>query len=160
MTSSLPRRSVRLLTATTSSDAAINLCYRRPVCPDPSAFRFSVIPVTCSSKPGPVTMRVRQPQTGVRRTLYGQTTLTGADRAQAPPGGGKASRWGYGSGGGQGAGHKRSYLPSVEKPLRCDEHQRSQASRGVGEGECSPQEATCREGAGHRHPKGGESGNF
>jgi integrase len=44
MTSSLPRRSVRLLTATTSSDAAINLCYRRPVCPDPSAFTISVIP--------------------------------------------------------------------------------------------------------------------
>src|SRR5215207_6601028 len=117
-----------------------------PTCVSPLS-RRKVERLTCSPKPGPVTMRVRQPQTGVRRTLYGQTTLTGADRAQAPPGGGKASRWGYGSGGGQGAGHKRSYLPSVEKPLRCDEHQRSQASRGVGEGECSPQEATCREGA-------------
>src|SRR5215207_8860063 len=105
-------------------------------------------------------MRVRQPQMGLRRTLYGQTTLTGADRAQAAPGGGKASRWGYCSGGGQGAGHKRSYLSSVEKPLRCDEHQRSQASGGVGEGECSPQEASCREGAGHRQPKGGGSGKL
>src|SRR5215204_4319900 len=69
--------------------------------------------MTCSPKTGPVTMRVRQPQTGVRRTLYGQTTLTGADRPQAPPGGGKAGRWGYGSGGGQGTQHKRSYLPSL-----------------------------------------------
>src|SRR5215203_2441139 len=71
-------------------------------------------------------MRVRQPQMGLRRTLYGQTTLTGADRAQAAPGGGKASRWSPGPGGGQGAGHKRSYLSSVEKQLRCDEHQPSQ----------------------------------
>src|SRR5215204_4035378 len=106
-------------------------------------------------------MRVRQPTTtGVRRTLYGQTTLPGADRPQAPAGGGKASCWSYGSGDGQGTQHKRSYLPSVEEPLRRDEHQRSQAPRAVGEGECSPQEATRREGTGHRHLKGGEPGKL
>src|SRR5215208_842202 len=116
--------------------------------------------VTCSPKTGPVTMRVQQPTMGLRRTLYGQTTLTGADRPKTPSGGGKASRWGYGPGGGQGTRHKRSYLPSLEKPLRRDEHQRSQAPQGTGEGECSPQEAACREGAGHRHPQGGEPGKL
>src|SRR5215203_3353862 len=105
-------------------------------------------------------MRVQWPRTGRRRTLYGQTTLTGADRAQAAPGGGKASHWSHGSGGSQGTRHKRSYLPSLEKPLRRDEYLGSQAPQGAREGECSPQEATCREGAGHRHPKGGESGKL
>ncbi len=36
---------------------------------------------------------------GIRRTLYGQTTLTGADRSQAPPSGGKARRWSLDPGG-------------------------------------------------------------
>src|SRR5215207_9064016 len=76
-------------------------------------------------------MRVQRPKMGIRRTLYGQTTLTGADRPKAPPSGGKASRWGYGPGGGQGTRHKRSYLPSLEKPMRRDEHQRSEASQGA-----------------------------
>src|SRR5215208_3979869 len=118
--------------------------------------------VICSPKAGPVTMRVQQPTTtGIRRrTLYGQTTLPGADRAQAPPGGGKASRWSYGPAGCQGTRYKRSYLPSVEKPLWRDEHRRSQAPQGAGERECSPQEASCREGTGHRHLKGGEPGKL
>src|SRR5215212_3991199 len=82
-------------------------------------------------------MRVQRPRMGIRRTLYGQTTLTGADRAQAPPGRGKVSRWGCGPGGGQGTQYKRSYLPSLEKPLRCDEHHRSEAPQGAGERECA-----------------------
>src|ERR687897_2061952 len=106
-------------------------------------------------------MRVRQPTTtGIRRTLYGQTTLPGADRPQAPPSGGKASCRVHSTGGGQGTRHKRSYLPSVEEPLRRDEHQRSQAPQGAGVRERSPQEAACREGAGHRHSKGGEPGKL
>src|SRR3712207_5854448 len=105
-------------------------------------------------------MRVQRPRMGIRRTLYGQTTRTGADRAQAPPGGRKPSRWGYGPGGGQGTRHKRSYLPSLEKPLRRDEHQRSEAPQRAGEGERPPQEASRREGAGHRHPQGGEPGKL
>src|SRR5215207_6027629 len=36
----------------------------------------------------------------------------------------------------------------------------SEAPQGAGEGECSPQEASRREGAGHRHPKGGEQGKL
>src|SRR5215204_2543410 len=68
-----------------------------------------MVSLTCSPKTGPVTMRVQWPRTGRRRTLYGQTTLTGADRAQAAPGGGKASHWSHGSGGSQGTRHKRSY---------------------------------------------------
>ena len=35
---------------------------------------------------------------GIRRTFYGQTTLPGADRAQAAPSGGEAGRWGFGPG--------------------------------------------------------------
>src|SRR5215216_2394299 len=105
-------------------------------------------------------MRVQRPTMGIRRTLYGQTTLPGADRPQAPAGGGNAGRWNYGLGGGQGTRHKRSYLPSLEEPLRRDEHQRSQAPQGAGVRERSPQEASCREGAGHRHPKGGEPGKL
>src|SRR5918996_647139 len=43
--------------------------------------------VTCSPKTGPATMRVQRPTyLGIRRTLYGQTTLPGADRLQAAPG--------------------------------------------------------------------------
>src|SRR5215210_1681852 len=87
-------------------------------------------------------MRVQPPTMGTtRRTLYGQTTHTGADRPQAAPGGGKASRWSQGTGGGQGTRYKRSYLPSLEKPLRRDEHQRS-ASRSWRKRmrECSPQD--------------------
>src|SRR5215216_7364509 len=87
--------------------------------------------MTCSPKTDPLTMRVQQPKMGIRRTLYGQTTLTGADRAQAPPGGGKASRWSLDPGGGQGTRHKRSYLPSLEKPIRCDEHLGGQAPQGA-----------------------------
>jgi putative transposase len=34
----------------------------------------------------------------------------------------------------------------------------SEAPQGAGERECAPQEASCREGAGHRHLKGGEPG--
>src|SRR5215207_3197547 len=116
--------------------------------------------VTCSPKTGPATMRVQQPTMGMRRTLYGQTTLTGADRPNAPAGGGKASRWSYGSGGSQGTRHKRSYLPSLEKPVWRDEHQRSEAPQGAGERECPPQEASRREGVGHRHPQGGEQGKL
>src|SRR5215211_6002323 len=113
--------------------------------------------VTCSPKTDPVTMRVRQPQkTGVRRTLYGQTTLAGADRSQAPPSGGKAGRWNLDPGGGQGARHKRGYVPSLEKPIRCDEHLGGQAPQGAGGRECSPQEDRSRSSCGHRHPKGGE----
>src|SRR5215204_4617089 len=126
------------------------------------ALNSSQLLLICSPKAGPVTMRVQQPTTtGIRRrTLYGQTTLPGADRAQAPPGGGKASRWSYGPAGCQGTRYKRSYLPSVEKPLWRDEHRRSQAPQGAGERECSPQEASCREGTGHRHLKGGEPGKL
>src|SRR5918995_6978073 len=116
--------------------------------------------MTCSPKTGPVTMRVQEPTMGIRRTLYGQTTLPGADRPQAPPGGGKASRRVRSTGGGQGTRHKRSYLPSVEKPLRCDEHQRSETPQGTGVRERPPQEASRREGTGHRHPKGGEPGKL
>jgi putative transposase len=36
----------------------------------------------------------------------------------------------------------------------------SEAPQGIRERERSPQEAACREGVGHRHPKGGEPGNF
>src|SRR5215217_8741638 len=125
-----------------------------------AAIGATVESLTCSPKTGPVTMRVQQPTIGTRRTLYGQTTLPGADRPQAPPGGGKASCRVHSTGGGQGTRRKRSYLPSLEKPLRRDEHQRSQAPQGAGERECSPQEAACREGAGHRHPKGGEPGKL
>ena len=66
------------------------------------------------------------------------------------------SAWNYALGGAQGTRHKRSYLPSLEKPLRRDEHLGSEAPKGAGVRECSPQEASCREGTGHRHPKGGE----
>src|SRR5215207_463040 len=116
--------------------------------------------VSCSPKTGPVIVRVQQLTMGIRRTLYGQTTLTGADHPHAPPGGRKASHWGFGPGGGQGTRHKRSYFPPLEEPVRCYEHQRSEAPQGAGEGECSPQEASRREGAGHRHPKGGEQGKL
>src|SRR5215216_3951934 len=47
--------------------------------------------LTCSPKTDPATMRVQPPTMGTpRRTLYGQTTLPGADRPQATPGGRKA----------------------------------------------------------------------
>jgi hypothetical protein len=101
-------------------------------------------------------MRAQQPRMGISRTLYGQKTLPGADRPQAPVGGGQALCRGDGSGGSQGTGHKRSHLPPLEEPLRWDELQRGKTPQGVGEGERSPQEASRREGAGHRHPQGGE----
>src|ERR671910_3637463 len=111
--------------------------------------------LTCSPKTDPVTMRVQQPKMGIRRTLYGQTTLSGADRSQAPPSGAKASRWGYGHGGGQGARHQRGYVPPLEKPIRWDELTGGQAPQGAGERECPPEKVGRRKGAGHRHPKGG-----
>src|SRR3712207_6253997 len=116
--------------------------------------------MTCSPKTDPVAMRVQQPKMGIRRTLYGQTTLTGADRSQAPPSGGKASRWSLGPGGGQGARHQRGYVPPLEKPIRWYEHLGGQAAQGAGERECSPEEVGRRTGTGHRHPKGGESGKL
>src|SRR5215211_3260468 len=116
--------------------------------------------LTCSPNTDPVTMRVQQPKMGIRRTLYGQTTLTGADRSQAPPSGGKASRWSLDSGSGQGARHQRGYVPPLEKPIQWDEHLGGQAAQGAGERECPPEEVGRREGAGHRHPNGGESGKL
>src|SRR5215203_459109 len=66
MTSSLPRGSVRLLTAITSSDAAINLCYRRPVCPihplsrSPSYLRNAPAVEERQSQDSPGTLGTRQ----------------------------------------------------------------------------------------------------
>src|SRR5215208_1909792 len=79
----------------------------------PTSLTIALEWLTCPPKTGPATMRVQLPTMGLRRTLYGQTTLTGADRPQAPPGGGKASRWSHGPGDGQGSGHQRGYLPPL-----------------------------------------------
>src|SRR3712207_2939793 len=87
--------------------------------------------MTCSPKTDPVAMRVQQPKMGISRTLYGQTTLTRADRSQAPPSGGKASRWSLEPGGGQGTRHQRGYVPPLEKPIRWDEHLGGQAAQGA-----------------------------
>src|SRR4051812_21342533 len=105
-------------------------------------------------------MRVQQPTMGTRRTLYGQKTLTRADSAQAAPSRSEARFRFHGVGSEQGAGYKPSQLPPLEEPVWRDEHQRSEAPQGAREGERSPQEASCREGAGHRHPKGGEPGKL
>src|SRR5687768_7597432 len=102
--------------------------------------------MTCSPKTDPVTMRVQQPNMGIRRTLYGQTTLPTADRPQAAPSGGKASRWSLDPGDGQGARHQRGYVPPLEKPIRWDELTGGQAAQGAGEGECPPEEVGRRAG--------------
>src|SRR5215213_3196459 len=104
---------------------------RTPTPRVPELSPSSLVSLTCSPKTDPLTMRVQRPRMGLRRTLYGQTTLTGADRAQAPPSGGKASRWSLDPGGGQGARHQRGYVPPLEKPLRCDEHLGGQAPQGA-----------------------------
>ncbi len=116
--------------------------------------------LTCSPKTGPVTMRVQQPTMGIRRTLYGQKTLPGADHPQAPPSRSEARFRLDGVGGGQGAGYKRGYLPPLEEPVWRDEHQRSETSQGTGVRERPPQEASRRKGAGHRHPQRGEPGKL
>src|SRR5215203_3518448 len=54
-------------------------------------------------------------------------------------------------------------VPQAARELGISEatfHRRSQAPQGAGERECSPQEASCREGTGHRHLKGGEPGKL
>src|SRR3954454_18530136 len=105
-------------------------------------------------------MRAQKPTMGERRTLYGKETLTGADHPKAPPGRGHARLWLHRARGGQGYGHKRAHLPPLEKPLWGDELPRGQAPQGGRKGECSPKEVACREGAGHRPPKGGKSGKL
>ena len=62
-------------------------------------------------------MRVQQPTMGIRRTLYGQTTLTGADHPQASASRNEASFRFHGVGGSQGAGYKRGYLPPLEESI-------------------------------------------
>src|SRR5215203_6866241 len=116
--------------------------------------------MTCSPKADPVTVRVQRPQIGIRRTPYGHTTLTGADRSQAALSGGQAGRWSLDPGGDQGARHQRGYVPPLEKPIRWDEHLGGQATQGAGERECPPEEVGRRTSTGHRHPKGGESGKL
>jgi hypothetical protein len=100
--------------------------------------------VTCSPKTDPVTMRVQQPKMGIRRTLYGQTTLTRADRSQAAPSGGKAGRWSLDPGGGQGAQHQRGYVPPLEIPIRWDEHLGGQAAQGRALGSLTAERVTYR----------------
>src|SRR5919199_1873544 len=110
---------------------------------------------------GPVTMRVQKPTMGERRALeIGQKTLTGADRPKAPTGRGQARLRQLGSRGCQGPRYQRAYLPPLEKALWRDEFLGGQAPQGVGERECSPQEAACRKRVGHRSPKGGEPGKL
>src|SRR5215212_6471959 len=74
--------------------------------------------MTCSPKTDPATMRVRPLQRSRRRTLYGQTTLSGADHPQAPGCGGEASWQGNSPGGCQRARHQRGYVPPLEESLR------------------------------------------
>src|SRR3954454_14314490 len=93
-------------------------------------------------------------------SLYGQETLTGADRPKAPAGRGQARLRLYRAGGGQGAGRKRSHLPPLEGSLRRDELPGGQTAQGIGERECSPKEAACRKRVGHRPTKRGESGKL
>ncbi len=59
---------------------------------------------------------------GIRRTLYGQTTLTGADHPQASASRNEAGFRLHGVGGSQGAGYKRGDLPPLEESVRCYEH--------------------------------------
>src|SRR5215212_5994035 len=113
--------------------------------------------MTCSPKTDPATMRVRPLQRSRRRTLYGQTTLSGADHPQAPGCGGEASWQGNSPGGCHRARHQRGYVPPLEESLRRDELQRGQAPQGARKGEHPPEEAGCRAGSGHRHPQGSES---
>jgi hypothetical protein len=83
---------------------------------------------------GGLTRSIRE-KTSATSLWYYWSTLTGADRSQAPPSGGKASRWSLDPGGGQGSGHQRGYLPPLEKPIRWDEHLGGQAPQGAGEKE-------------------------
>src|SRR5215213_4361948 len=96
-----------------------------------------------------------------RRTLeVGQETHTGANRPQAPGGGGEVGWRGNSSGGCQRTRHQRGYVPPLEESIRWDEFQRGQTPQGARKGERPPEEAGCRAGSGHRHPKGGESGKL
>ena len=72
---------------------------------------------------------------GRRGTLDEEAPHARADRPQAPPSGGKAGRWSYGPGGGQGTRHKRGDLPPLEKPLWRDESRCDEATQGAGERE-------------------------
>src|SRR5829696_10312039 len=117
--------------------------------------------MTCSPKTDPATMRVRQPQTGRRRTLGEEKAPhPRADSPHAAPGRGGAGRWNHAPGSRQGAWYQRGHLPSVEESLRWYADGLYEAPAGAGEGERSPQEDRCRSGSGHQHPKGGEPGKL
>src|SRR5215203_378118 len=124
-------------------------------------FLYSAGIMTCSPKTDPATMRVRQPQTGRRRTLGEEKAPhPRADSPHATPGRGGAGRWNHAPGSRQGAWYQRGHLPSVEESLRWYADGLYEAPAGAGEGERSPQEDRCRSGSGHQHPKGGESGKL
>src|SRR5215217_1143526 len=80
--------------------------------------------LTCSPKTDPATMGVQPLQRSRKRTLYGQTTLPGADRPQAPGCGGEAGWRGNSPGGCQRTRHQRGYVPPLEESVRWDEFQR------------------------------------
>jgi hypothetical protein len=123
---------------------------------------------------------------GIRRTLYGQTTLTGADRSQAPPSGGKASRkasrWSLEipEAARELGISEATFLRSLKKPIhggmstseakRLKELYQGALSRSsikeLYQGALKKENARLKKlvaenrHCGHRHPKGGESGKL
>src|SRR5918995_7469277 len=95
-----------------------------------------------------------------RRTLDEEETHPRADRPHAAPSGGRAGRRSLGARDRQEAGNQRGYLPPLEKSVWWHEYRRDEAPQGAGKRERPPQEDRRREGAGHRHPKGGEPGKL
>ena len=112
-------------------------------------------------KSWPSTMRVQPSPRNKMRTFDEENpTYIRTDRPHAARGIGKAGRRQLGPRDRQGARHQRGYVPLLGSSLRQDELTGGQSSEGTGVRECPPEEAARREGTGHRHAQGGESGNF
>src|SRR5215210_425318 len=73
---------------------------------------------------------------------------------------GRARHRSFRTRGRESAGHKRGYLPLLEKALRWHADRCHEAIAGAGEGERPPQEDRSRASRGHEHPKEGEPGKL